>query len=240
MIRYFVTAQVGRISRIVLERRVFLRRRRRFPNSRIRMSRETPSVLSTEDLVALDERRCGRGLRLLKAENASLRARMAELERRVGLNSSNSGKPPSSDGLKKPARVRSLREAFQQEDRAGRRGTKARRCVRPPAISRRRRRSLPVGLLRVRRGPRSGHQHWPQRPAGVRSARAAASRRHRTSCARLPMRRLRRANAGAVSRRRQCARAVRPADRRVRALSPALPVVAREASGRVNGRSPRC
>jgi transposase len=32
------------------------------------------------------------------------------LERRLGLNSSNSGKPPSSDGLKKPARVSSLRE----------------------------------------------------------------------------------------------------------------------------------
>jgi hypothetical protein len=39
-----------------------------------------------------------------------LRARIAELERRLGLDSSNSGKPPSSDGLKKPARVRSLRE----------------------------------------------------------------------------------------------------------------------------------
>jgi transposase len=37
-------------------------------------------------------------------------ARIAELERRIGLNSSNSGKPPSSDGLKKPPRVSSLRE----------------------------------------------------------------------------------------------------------------------------------
>jgi transposase len=44
------------------------------------------------------------------AEIAALKARIAELERRVGLNSSNSGKPPSSDGLKKPARVRSTRE----------------------------------------------------------------------------------------------------------------------------------
>jgi transposase len=37
-------------------------------------------------------------------------ARIAELERRLGLNSGNSGKPPSSDGLKKPPRVSSLRE----------------------------------------------------------------------------------------------------------------------------------
>jgi transposase len=37
-------------------------------------------------------------------------ARIAELERRLGLNSSNSGKPPSSDGLKQPPRTSSLRE----------------------------------------------------------------------------------------------------------------------------------
>jgi transposase len=41
---------------------------------------------------------------------AAMQARIAELERRLGLNSSNSGKPPSSDGLKKPVRVSSLRE----------------------------------------------------------------------------------------------------------------------------------
>jgi transposase len=37
-------------------------------------------------------------------------ARVAELERQFGLNSSNSGKPPSSDGLKRPPRTSSLRE----------------------------------------------------------------------------------------------------------------------------------
>ena len=54
----------------------------------------------------------------LRAENAGQReiitvltARIAELERRLGLNSANSGKPPSSDGLGKPPRTRSLREA---------------------------------------------------------------------------------------------------------------------------------
>jgi transposase len=47
----------------------------------------------------------------LRAQNAALLARVAELERQLGLNSSNSGKPPSSDGLKKkPVRVGSLRE----------------------------------------------------------------------------------------------------------------------------------
>lgn len=51
--------------------------------------------LSKDDLIAL----------LLAHE-----ARIVELERRLGLNSGNSGKPPSSDGLKKPVRVSSLRE----------------------------------------------------------------------------------------------------------------------------------
>ncbi|MFI4972551.1 MAG: IS66 family transposase [Hyphomicrobiales bacterium] len=53
----------------------------------------------------------------LRVENAALKelitglqAQITELERRLGLNSSNSGKPPSSDGLKKPVRTRSLRE----------------------------------------------------------------------------------------------------------------------------------
>ena len=66
------------------------------------MIRETPSELSKEELIAL--------IATLRAENVALKARMAELERRLELNSSNSGKPPSSDGLKKPARVRNLRE----------------------------------------------------------------------------------------------------------------------------------
>jgi hypothetical protein len=57
------------------------------------MNAESEADPSREELIALV---------------AALRAHIAELERRLGLNSSNSGKPPSSDGLKKPARVSSF------------------------------------------------------------------------------------------------------------------------------------
>src|SRR3954451_2575654 len=46
----------------------------------------------------------------LRAENAALLGRLAELERRLGLNSCNSGHPPSRGGRKKAPRGRSLRE----------------------------------------------------------------------------------------------------------------------------------
>jgi transposase len=49
----------------------------------------------------------------LTAQNEALAVQVAELRRRLGLNSSNSSKPPSSDGLKKPP-PRSMR------DRSGR------------------------------------------------------------------------------------------------------------------------
>ena len=66
------------------------------------MNPDSPAEPSREELIALIATQAG--------EIAALKAHIAELERRLGLNSSNSGKPPSSDGLKKPARVTSLRE----------------------------------------------------------------------------------------------------------------------------------
>lgn len=77
------------------------------------MNRDFLALLSKDDLIDLllvQEARHA-------AEIAALTARITELERRLGLNSTNSGKPPSSDGLNKPPsdnhkrhRTRSLRE----------------------------------------------------------------------------------------------------------------------------------
>jgi hypothetical protein len=41
----------------------------------------------------------------LRRENAAQRETIAELQRRLSKDSSNSRKPPSSDGLKKPPRI---------------------------------------------------------------------------------------------------------------------------------------
>ena len=73
---------------------------------------------------------------MLRSENAALMGRLAELERRLGLNSSNSGKPPSSDGLKKPPRVSSLREPSGKKTggQKGHPGETLRRTETPDAI----------------------------------------------------------------------------------------------------------
>src|SRR3954463_14520165 len=66
------------------------------------MNADSSAEPSREGLIAL--------IAAQAAEIAALKAQIAELKRRLGLNRANSSKPPSSDGLKKPARVKSLRE----------------------------------------------------------------------------------------------------------------------------------
>ena len=70
------------------------------------------------------------------AEIAALKARIVELERRLGLNSANSSKPPSSDGLNKPPRVRSLREPSDKPPggQHGHKGETLRQVAEPDSI----------------------------------------------------------------------------------------------------------
>ena len=66
----------------------------------------------------------------------ALLARVAELERRLGLNSSNSGKPPASDGFKKPSRVNNQREKTGRKSggQAGHEGTNLRQVAHPDKV----------------------------------------------------------------------------------------------------------
>ena len=92
------------------------------------MDRDSLAALSKDELIDL----------LL-----ALAARLGELERRLGLNSTNSGKPPSSDGLNKPPaektrrrRTSSLREKSgrQPGGQKGHKGGTLRQVADPDAI----------------------------------------------------------------------------------------------------------
>ena len=83
--------------------------------------RPDPSKLSSEEKDALI---------------VALLERIEELERRLGLNSANSGKPPSSDGFKKPARITNQREKTGRKSggQAGHEGTTLRQVATPDKV----------------------------------------------------------------------------------------------------------
>ena len=92
------------------------------------MNGDSQSEPTREELIAL--------IRAQAAEIVALKARVAELERRLGLNSGNSGKPPSSDGLNKAPRVRSLREPSDKPPggQKGHKGETLRQVAEPDSI----------------------------------------------------------------------------------------------------------
>src|SRR4029077_1956665 len=81
-----------------------------------------------EELIAL--------IRAQAAEIAALKARVAELERRLGLNSSNTGKPPSTGGPEKPARGGRPREAPHKPSggQKGHKGETLRQVAEPDSV----------------------------------------------------------------------------------------------------------
>jgi transposase len=92
------------------------------------MNPDSAAEPSREELIAL--------VVAQRAEIAGLKAQVAELERRLGLNSTNSGKPPSSDGLNKPPRIKSLREPSGKKTggQKGHKGETLRQVAEPDLI----------------------------------------------------------------------------------------------------------
>jgi transposase len=101
---------------------------------------ERPSELQQKYAAALAENAVLKTrVAALEAESAGQKEWIGELERRLGLNSSNSSKPPSTDGLKKPTRVprvKSLREPSGKKTggQKGHRGETLRPVEKPDII----------------------------------------------------------------------------------------------------------
>ena len=80
----------------------------------------------------------------LRRENTELKkiiaqqnARIAELEKRLGLDSTNSSKPPSSDGFKKKLRTKSLRINGKNASggQTGHKGTTLNQVAKPDRVN---------------------------------------------------------------------------------------------------------
>ena len=113
----------------------------------------------------------------LEEQVARLVERIEELERRLGLDSGNSGKPPSSDRLKKPKskrRTRSLRGKSGRKPggQPGHKGETLRRADHPDRVK-----GLCAFFLQGMRFVAFGRGQGgnASRPPGVRSARAASA-----------------------------------------------------------------
>jgi len=88
----------------------------------------TTSLLIRLENLEIETGRLRAEVERLQAENARLQAENAELRRRLGMNSSNSHKPPSSDGYRKKA----MTSALPKEKRnfgGGKPDTRGRRYV---------------------------------------------------------------------------------------------------------------
>jgi len=78
-----------------------------------------------------------RDVAALRAENAALKQEVADLRRQIDKNSSNSSKPPSSDGFRKPPRIAgSLRGASGKKSggQVGHKGDTLRPADKPDKI----------------------------------------------------------------------------------------------------------
>jgi len=96
--------------------------------------RELKKQLHEKDLLIAKQNEI---IEALRKEITALRSEIADLKRQLGLDSSNSGKPPSSDGLKKPpCRTQSLREKSGKKSggQPGHKGSTLQRVETPDRI----------------------------------------------------------------------------------------------------------
>ncbi len=149
----------------------------------------------------------------LEEQVARLVERIEELERRLGLNSGNSGKPPSSDGLRKPnskRRTRSLRGKSGRKPggQPGHKGKTLRRADHPDRVKDHVPASCKGCGSPLSDAARAG---TPVARQCVRSARAEPPGGDRAPGACQVLRALRDGDPGGVPRRGVGAGAVRPA-----------------------------